>query len=135
MVVGLDSNIFIYHFQRHPEFGPVAKKVIKAIAKKQDQGVTSIISLLELLSLDDDDVLINSLKMSYLGLSNIKTLNVDQEISLEAARIRRTYRFRTSDSIQLATALIYKADKFITNDQKLKKFTELKIELLSEESV
>ncbi|OGE64802.1 hypothetical protein A3I48_01575 [Candidatus Daviesbacteria bacterium RIFCSPLOWO2_02_FULL_36_7] len=57
---------------------------------------------------------------------------VDEKIAVESARIRRKYSFRLLDSIQLATALYAKAQAFITNDDRLKKFKELKVILLKE---
>ena len=54
-------------------------------------------------------------------------MNVDRTITVEAARIRREYGFRLPDSIQLATALFGKANALITNDERLKKFKELKV--------
>ncbi len=131
MVIALDTNVFIYYFERHPEFGPAAKLTLAKLSKPGTKGVTSIVSLLELLSLPQGSKILDDLKSRYLRIPNLTTSDVSQEIALEAARIRRTYGYRTSDAIQLATALTHKADLFITNDIRLKKFPELKIHLLS----
>lgn len=40
--------------------------------------------------------------------------------------------FRLPDSIQLATAKLNKAKAFITNDERLKSFKELKVVLIKE---
>ena len=64
-------------------------------------------------------------------MPNLNIIDVDYKIALEAARIKREYKFRLPDSIQLATALIGKAQAFVTNDQRLKKFQELPIVMLS----
>lgn len=66
------------------------------------------------------------------SLPNLTILEVNKNIAVEAARIRREYRFTLADSVQLATALYAKAKAFITNDERLKKFKELKVILLSE---
>ena len=132
MVIGLDTNLFIYFLEGNPQFGLAAKKVLKSLTKSGNRGVTSIVSLLELLSVDKNEAEIDNLEGLYLEIPHLTTLDVDQTIALEAARIRRVYGFRTSDAIQLATALTSKASKFITNDERLYSFKEIQIQLLSE---
>ena len=66
----------------------------------------------------------------FLETPNLKIKNLDSEIAIEAARIRRKYGFQTPDAIELATAVVAKADAFITNDKRLMKFNEIKVKLL-----
>ena len=106
MVIALDTNVFIYYFERHPEFGPAAKLTLAKLSKPGTKGVTSIVSLLELLSLPQGSKILDDLKSRYLRIPNLTTSDVSQEIALEA-------------------------DLCITNDIRLKKFPELKIHLLS----
>ncbi len=53
-------------------------------------------------------------------------------VAKEAAKIRAKYNLKTPDAIQLATAIIFGADLFLTNDGRLKPVTEIEIVVLSE---
>lgn len=126
--IAIDSNIFIYYFSGHTQFGPPAKLVFHIL--KKHLGVTSSITFTELLSFESDKIIRKDLEEAFFSIPNLTVLDLTIEIARETARIRREYGFRLADSIQLATALSFKADVFVTNDQRLKKFKELKIKLL-----
>ena len=85
-----------------------------------------------MLSYKANEEAIERLKSDFLSTPNLTIVQVDMKISEDAARIRRKYGFRLPDAIQLATALDYKAQTFITNDKRLKVFKELPITLLTE---
>jgi predicted nucleic acid-binding protein len=129
--VALDTNIFIYHFHEYPQLTDLADIVFTYLAENRLKAVTSLITLIELLSLKAPESVINELKNAFYSTPNLSVLTIEQNIAIEAARIRRGYGFRLPDSIQLATALIGKAQAFVTNDQRLKKFQQLPIVLLS----
>ncbi len=130
MVIAIDTNIFIYFFEKNPEFGLKSKKIFELLATKRAQGTTSVITLIELLSFQRGQGETDKLKNLYSTIPNLMTIDVNRVIALESARIRRIYGFRTSDTIQLAAAIVSGATKFITNDHRLKKFKELKIQIL-----
>jgi predicted nucleic acid-binding protein len=50
---------------------------------------------------------------------SIDIFDLNTEISRLAANIRAEYNYKTPDSIQLATAINYNSDYFLTNDKKL----------------
>jgi predicted nucleic acid-binding protein len=129
-ITGLDTNIFIYYFQQHPQFGASAKNIFESLVEDNAKAVTSIITLIELLALKIPETEVDKFKSLYLETPNLKTIDINQTIGIEAARIRRVYGYRLPDAIQLATCLYAKADKFITNDLKLKNFPEIKIDLI-----
>lgn len=131
-LVGLDTNIFVYYFERHPRFGPRTKTIFDLLSQNKLTAVTSLISLTELLSVPASATKIEGLKNLFLSTPNLNSIELNQIIALGAAKIRRDYSFRLPDSIQLATALHTKAQVFITNDRRLKRFKELSILLLSE---
>ena len=47
-VIGLDTSIFIYQFEAHPRYLPLATAVLSGVAAGERQGVTSAITLMEL---------------------------------------------------------------------------------------
>ncbi len=126
----LDTNIFIYFFEGENQHSPKVKKIFSQLATNQNRAITSIITQIELLSLSDSGEQAQLLLDLLLETPNLKIFDLGFEIANLAARIRRNYRFQIPDSIQLATALHCQADVFITNDRRLAKFPEIKIELL-----
>ena len=126
-VLALDSNIFIYHFEANPLFTQYTTFIFNSIVNKSNTASTSIISLIETLSYPSPQIILDQIEESFRTLPNFTIYNINQEIALQTARIRRAYKFRLPDSVQLATALTTKADIFITNDLKLQSFNEIKI--------
>ena len=129
-IIGLDTNIFIYYFQGHPQFGASVKKIFESLVAANVKAITSSITLIELLSLKIPETEVDALKALYLETPNLTPIDVNQTIGIEAARIRREYGYRLPDAIQLATCLYAKADKFITNDLRLKNFPEVKMDII-----
>ncbi len=129
-IIGLDTNIFIYYFQQHPQFGVPVKKIFVSLVEDKVKAITSIITLIELLALKIPETEVEKFKSLYLETPNLTTIDIHQTIGIEAARIRRVYGYRLPDAIQLATCLYAKTDKFITNDLRLKNFPELKIDII-----
>lgn len=128
--VGLDTNIFIYHFESNPEFIPHTDKIFEGLNQGKLRATTSVVSLIETLSYPSPPAIIKSITQIFLNYPNLEIIDVNQKIALEAAKIRRKYPFRVPDSIQLATALFAKSHAFITNDERLKRFKRLPIILL-----
>mgnify|MGYP001592427599 FL=1 len=130
--VGLDSNIFSYQFHQHPVFGPISKQIFDLLSTDKLKAVTSFITLTEILSVKASPAKIKELEKLFLDTPNLNTFEVNQEIAVNAAKIRRKYGFRLPDAIQLATAKLNKAKAFISNDERLKRFKELNVILINE---
>ncbi|HBQ50519.1 hypothetical protein A3B42_00420 [Candidatus Daviesbacteria bacterium RIFCSPLOWO2_01_FULL_38_10] len=130
-LIGLDTNIFSYQFHQDPQFGLLTKKIFDELSKDNLQAVTSVVTLIEILSVRVSLSKVKQLKELFLRTPNLSILDVNHEIALEAAAIRRKYGFRTPDAIQLATAKLNRAKAFVTNDERLKNYLGLKIILLS----
>lgn len=126
-LVGLDSNLFIYHFEQNPDFVTSTSLVFSRLASRKLQAVTSVVSIIETLSFPSPEDVAWAILESFDTIQNLTVVDVDKKVAVEAARIRREYKIRLPDAIQLATAKLFKAQAFITNDDHLKNFTELKI--------
>jgi predicted nucleic acid-binding protein len=129
-LVGLDTNVFIYYFQQHPQLGESAKHIFSQLVAHKTKAVTSTITMIEMLSFKESEAESIQLRDFLLEIPNLTISDVTGEVSVEAARIRRTYGFRLPDAVQLATCLLQKVDLFITNDRGLKTFKELPIVFL-----
>ena len=131
-LVGLDTNIFIYHFHQRSPFTTFTDIIFNALAENELSAVTNLITIIELLSLKTQTAKIKELEEAFDTTPNLKVFGVDRDIALDAAKIRRKYGFRLPDAVQLATALRSKAQAFVSNDKRITKFKEFSIILLSD---
>lgn len=131
-LVAIDTNIFIYFFGTDPKYGPLARELFIQLDRNQLQGVTSIMSLHELLSLEAELSLLDHLKNAFWDLNNLTVVDISSDIAEKAAEIRRKYHFKSIDALQLATAVIHQADFFVTNDKQLTRYKEIKVKLLTD---
>jgi len=125
--IGLDTNIFIYHFQNVAPFKTKTDIVFEALVKGELKAITSIVAKAELLSYKQPLKIISALKDKFESTPNLTVFDVDDGIALKAAELRRKYSFRLPDAIQLGTAIAAKAGAFLTNDGRLKKCKEIKV--------
>ncbi|MBI3283112.1 PIN domain-containing protein [Candidatus Curtissbacteria bacterium] len=130
--VALDSNVFIYNLEQNFKFIRFTDAIFKGLITSKLAGVTSIITLTEILSYPQTEAQAGEIIEDFLNTPNLTVLELNQKIAIMAAKIRRTCRFLIPDAVQLATAVEYKAQTFITNDKRLKAFKELPITLLTE---
>jgi predicted nucleic acid-binding protein len=59
-------------------------------------------------------------------------MEISNEISEIAARLRAKHAIKSPDALQIATGLYYGADKFLTNDVMLRKVNEIEILILDD---
>ncbi|MBI2334491.1 PIN domain-containing protein [Candidatus Daviesbacteria bacterium] len=131
-LVGLDSNIFIYLFEKNPEFIKICQVIVDLLEKDQIQSVTSVVSIIETLSFPSPLKVLKGIETGFKSMPNLTIIDVDQGIAIEAAKLRRKYGFRTPDAIQLATAKLNRAKAFVTNDERLKAYQGLKVIALAD---
>lgn len=125
--IGVDTNIFIYSFSSHSEFGQYANKIFEFADTYQRKIITSIITYIELLSIPVEAEPLEVLEEAFLSMPQLEVVDIGLKVAQKAADIRRQYSFKVPDSLQLASACIGEADVFITQDNRLKKFKELPI--------
>ena len=135
-VVGLDTNVFIYAYQEHPEYLPVVRSLFARLDTDPEfRAVTSIISLIETTSqplrLNRQD-LVSTYTTALLNTPNLTTYSVDIAVARKAAELRARGNLRTPDAIQIATAIVAGAQVFITNDVRLKNVRDIPILIVSD---
>lgn len=128
--IALDSNVFIYNLEENVEFLKFTNIIFERLLSGKLKATTNIISLTEILSFPGTADKEEDLIQEFILIPNLEIIDVNSEIAIEAARIRRKYKFRLPDAVQLATAKIGKAQVFITNDDRLARFKELKVIML-----
>lgn len=115
----IDSSVWIYHFEQHPDLAHAAGQVIQSLEEGRFRGIVSELTLLELtvrpLQLGRQDVADEyELLLSY--FPNVELEPVSRDVLLEAAALRARYRFRTPDAILLATGIRSSVTAAVTND-------------------
>lgn len=132
--VGLDTSLFIYLVEGHREFGDRASQIFESIEKGRLEAVTSTLTMLELL-VQPYRAGNPELTSRYYALFNryphLTLRPLDLSTADRAAQLRATYALKTPDAIQVATALEWGAEAFLTNDYKLQRIQELEIITLS----
>jgi len=134
-VVGLDTMVFIYHFEENQPYSPLTFSIFESLEKGNFNGITSILTLLEILvkpKKENNLLLTERYKLLFETFPNLQVKEINENIADIASSLRANYNINTPDAIQIATSLEVKADIFITNDVTLKKISEIKVLLLSE---
>ncbi len=131
LTVGIDTNIFIYFIEGCEEpYASESSNVIELIIKGNFNSIFSTLSLTEFLVFplkENDKELYNSYLSFFGNFPNSKIVSLDEEIAIEAAKLRAKYNIRTPDSIHLATSITNQVNVFITNDLNLKKVKEISV--------
>ncbi len=123
-VLGLDTAIFIYHFEENPAYLPLTRELLSSIETGERKGVTSTITLMEIivkpLALGQIDVA-RKYEALLANFPNLEIIDLDRDAIRLAAKLRAEYRIRPPDALQVATSLQHGAQAFITNDHLLKR--------------
>jgi predicted nucleic acid-binding protein len=132
--VALDTAALIYYVETHSTYCSLVEPVIKAIDRAEVIGITSTVTLLEVLVLPlrEEDFSLAREYRSILLHSNLRLISLTHDIAEKAAEIRARHNLRTPDSVQVATAILNSADLLIANDKKWKKITEVNVVILDE---
>lgn len=122
-IVGLDTAPLIYFIEEHTTYLGVLKGFFETVDKGEVNGVTSIITLTEVLvhPLRSQNVDLASEYREILLNSNITTVDISSDIAEYGALLRSQYNLRTPDALQIAAAIKSGAGFFLTNDTKLPK--------------
>jgi len=131
--IGLDTNVLIYYIEEHPIYLKKIEPLIEKIADGKATGITSYVTLLELLVKpirEGRSYLVNQYKTILTG--QLEMVPMDEAVSIKAAELRAKYGIKTPDAIQLASVIHKKGDVFITNDRGLKDVKEIKVLILED---
>lgn len=133
--IALDSAIFIYFIERHPEWRDVVRPIFKLGADGDRSLITSELTLAEVLVVPyrvGDLALAERYEALLTRSSGLSMIPVDQRTLRVAAQLRALYGLKTPDAIQIATALSTGSTSFVTNDRRLPEIPGLRIVQLSE---
>ncbi|HWN43440.1 MAG TPA: type II toxin-antitoxin system VapC family toxin [Thermoanaerobaculia bacterium] len=120
---GVDSMIFVYHFEGNEEFGPAAGRLLQAAEEGRCRLVCSVISLLEVLVVPKRrgrEDLCQVYREMFESFPHLSMVPVDTGIAEIASDLRATQNLRTPDAIHLATALQAGAEAFVSQDDRFR---------------
>lgn len=125
----LDSAPIIYLVER---VTPFYERVTARIGKPEILLATSMLARLEARVKPVHDQNHDRLQEFEDFFNNEITLEIgiSREVIDKATELRAKYNFKTPDSIHLAAAITCSCDVFFTNDHRLDRCTEIKIEIL-----
>lgn len=132
-VIGLDTSIFIYHLEDHPRYSPLTEIIFSALEKGINQGVTSYLTLLEILVKPKTEGLpqvAHDYEYYLTTFPNITFYEMGLNVATKASDLRAADRIKSPDAIQLATAILYGATAFITNDKIFKRVQGVEVLIL-----
>lgn len=117
-----DTNIAIYYLQQ--QFPPHAEKIVDSIV--DEHKITfSAITEIELYSWKAPSIEDFTLLRRF--VDDCIIIELDKEIKLEAAKLRRDYRMKLPDAIIAATSIIYDLTLITRNTKDFEPITNFKM--------
>lgn len=133
--IGIDTNCFIFQFEsdHYPQQAPLAQELFELIQSGNVRGVTSPVTITEVMTLPRrlglEDVAYQY-KMLLMNFPNLEIRNITPEVADRAAGLRAIYNLKTPDALQTATALVAGANAFVTFDKDLAR-THLSLRIIT----
>jgi len=132
--VGVDTVVFIYVIEEHPQFLPVILPLLREADEGKRDLVTSALTLLEVLVVPYRAGN-RSLAERYEALltrgRGVRLVDPSHEQLRAAAQLRAATGVKTPDALQLVAAMSAGCTAFLTNDRRLPPIPGLRIVLLS----
>ncbi|HEY9204805.1 MAG TPA: type II toxin-antitoxin system VapC family toxin [Candidatus Methanoperedens sp.] len=126
--IGLDTNVLIYYIEEHPFYIVKVEPLINRIAEGKAIGITSYVTLLELLVKPLREKRFDLVEQYKTILSSqLEMVAVDESVTIKAAELRAKYGIKTPDAIQLASVITENGDVFVTNDKRLGGVKEIEV--------
>jgi predicted nucleic acid-binding protein len=125
-IIGLDTSVFIYHLEAHPQYLPLTQELLAGVEAGQWTAIASTVTIMEL-TVRPWQLNRPAVARMYEALlacfPHLILVDMTRKVARRAAQIRARYRIRPADALQVATALVHGATAFMTNDQLLTRLT------------
>lgn len=132
-IIGLDTAVFIYLLEANPEYADRAEKILSAVERGTVSAVFASIGIIEILTgpkKQNRYDLAAQYRESIAHFPNLTIAGLTETVVEHASDLRARYGITTLDAIHIATAVVFGADAFITNDTSLQKVKEIPVKLL-----
>jgi uncharacterized protein len=117
----VDTPVFSYHLADHPRYAPLTAVILEAIESGKVAGLTSAVTVAEILTLPaqaGDQQAMQDYELFLTGFPNLQIMPLDVPLARETALVRAATGLRTPDAVQVAAARLYRADAIVTNDRR-----------------
>ena len=135
-LIAFDSAPLIYYLEEHPTYIAIADELFDAIDRGSARGITSVLTLLEVLVAPvrtGRHDLAKAFRELLTHAANITIHPIDEAVCEQAVRLRAKYSWlRTPDALQIATAIEYHAEVVVTNDDRWKSLAEMRVVVLKD---
>jgi predicted nucleic acid-binding protein len=134
-LVLLDTMVFSYHLVDHPRYAPLTTSILEAVESGTPAGVTTTVTLAELLTVPaqaDDRRAMLDYELFLTHFPNLRLVPLDAALAREAARVRAETGLRLPDAIQVAAGRLAGADALVTNDRAWERVTWTRVVVLDE---
>ena len=131
--IGVDTSPFIYLWEMHPQYFPLAEVLFQYLKSPQVRGVTSVITLIESCIYPQRHGrtdLVQAYERSLLHSQQVTMLPIDVQLARRALTLRARYDIHVPDALQIAAAIELAATLFVTNDRRLGKVQEIQVLVL-----
>ncbi len=132
--VGVDTVIFIYFIEEHPQFLPLLEPLFREADEGRRELVTSALTLLEVLVVpyrSGDHLLAVRYEDLLTHSRGVRVADISRDHLRAAAQLRAATGAKTPDSLQLVAALAAGCTTFLTNDRQLPNLPGLRVMQLS----
>lgn len=120
-LIALDTMVFSYHLADHPRYAALTTAVLGAVEVGQLAGLTTTVTLAEILTVPakaGDRQALQDYELYLTRFPNLKIVPLDAPLARETALIRGETGLRTPDAVQVAAARLADADAILTNDHR-----------------
>lgn len=121
-LVGVDTAIFIYFIEEHPQFLPSILPLFREADEGARELVTSALTLLEVLVVPyraGNRVLAGQYEALLTRSRGIRLVELSRDQLRAAAQLRAATGVKTPDALQLVAAVGAGCTTFLTNDRRL----------------
>jgi len=128
--IGVDTAIFIYFIEEHPEFLPVILPLFQEADQDKRELITSAVTLLEVLVVPNragNRILAERYEALLTHSRGVRLVDLSRELLRAAAQLRAVTSVKTPDALQLVAAISAGCTAFVTNDRRLPPIPGLRV--------
>ena len=127
-LVGLDTSIWIYHFEGHPHYAKLVGQILQAVKTGRPQAIISAVTVMEVTVRPhrlNQPAVATYYEAILSRFPNTRLVDVTPAVARRAGQLRATYSLAPADALQVATSLVAGATAWITNDRALRRLAPL----------
>jgi predicted nucleic acid-binding protein len=116
-----DTNLFIYLFEKNPEWSPRMIELRRKMLTRRDELLTSYLTVGEVITKPKQmgNVMLEKSYLNFFSGGSVELVAFSLDAAKRCGDIRSRERIRPADAIQLACAAAAGTDLFVTNDNRL----------------